>query len=79
MKKPTSVIRRRAWFLSISLALSAQAMAVRRHGCPMMMVMAVMAETLHLFSPYRQLRRIVKSILSARAAAQRRYATALRW
>jgi hypothetical protein len=32
----------------ISLALLNQAMAVRRHGCPMMMVMAVMAEILHL-------------------------------
>jgi len=48
-KKPTSVIRRRAWVVSsICLALSVQAMAIRRHGCPMMMVMAVMAEGLHL-------------------------------
>jgi hypothetical protein len=49
MKKPTSVIRRRAvYFFLISGRLS-QAMAIRRHGCPMMMVMAVMAEALHLF------------------------------
>jgi hypothetical protein len=26
-----------------------QAMAVRRHGCPMMVVMTVMAAALHLF------------------------------
>jgi hypothetical protein len=26
-----------------------QAMAVRRHGCPMMMVVTVMAKALHLF------------------------------
>jgi hypothetical protein len=49
MKKPTSVIRRRAWvFFSISLAELVQAIAVRRHGCPMMVVMTVMAEAMHL-------------------------------
>jgi hypothetical protein len=31
-----------------------QAMAIRRHGCPMMMVMAVMAEALHLLPNYGQ-------------------------
>jgi hypothetical protein len=50
MKKPTSVTRRRAWvFLSDLSGQSAQAIAVRRHGVPMMMmVMTVMAEALHL-------------------------------
>jgi hypothetical protein len=33
----------------ISLADLAQAMAVRRHGGPVMMVVTVMAEALHLF------------------------------
>jgi hypothetical protein len=32
----------------ISLAFLDQAMAVRRHGCPMMMVVPMMAEILHL-------------------------------
>jgi hypothetical protein len=36
-------------FLEISLAVLAQAMAVRRHGVPMMMVVTVMAVALHLF------------------------------
>jgi len=35
--------------LSISLAVLVQAMAVRRHGGSMMVVMAVMAAVLHLF------------------------------
>jgi hypothetical protein len=49
MKKPTSVIRRRAWVFLFDLSgRLVQAMAVRRHGCPMMMVVAVMAEGLHL-------------------------------
>jgi hypothetical protein len=38
-----------------------QAMAVRRHGCPMMMVMAVMAEALHLLPTYGQTPDGVKS------------------
>jgi hypothetical protein len=41
--------------LGVSFDLSGrlvQAMAVRRHGCPMMMVMAVMAEALHLLPSY---------------------------
>jgi hypothetical protein len=49
MKKPTSVIRRRAWVFPSDLSgRLLQAMAVRRHGCAMMVVMAVMAEALHL-------------------------------
>src|ERR1035441_794306 len=55
MKKPTSVIRRRAWVFLFDLSgRLAQAMAVRRHGCPMMMVVAMIAEALHLFSRYGQ-------------------------
>jgi hypothetical protein len=41
---------RRAWYLSDLDGCSVQAMAVRRDGDPMMVVMAVMAEALHLFS-----------------------------
>src|SRR5579863_1340441 len=53
MKKPTSVIRRRAWVFLFDLSgRLVQAMAVRRHGCSMMMVVAVMAEALHLLSKY---------------------------
>jgi hypothetical protein len=54
-EKPTSVIRRRAlvFLFDLSGRLD-QAMAVRRHGCPMVMVVAVMAEALHLFSRYGQ-------------------------
>jgi hypothetical protein len=48
MKKPAGVGRRRARCASlISLAFSAQAMAVRRHGISMVVMMAVMAEALH--------------------------------
>jgi len=39
-------------FLSDLSGRLLQAMAVRRHGCPMMMVMAVMAEVLHLLPSY---------------------------
>jgi hypothetical protein len=53
MKKPTSVIRRRAWLLLSDLSgRLLQAIAVRRHGCSMMMVVAVMAGALHLFPNY---------------------------
>ncbi len=49
MKKPACVGRRRAGdSFQISLADLAQAMAVRRHGSPMMMVMTMMAVALHL-------------------------------
>jgi hypothetical protein len=49
-EKARQLHRRRAWvFLLISLAALFQAMAVRRHGCPMMVVMAVMAGALHLY------------------------------
>jgi hypothetical protein len=41
---------RRAWYLSDLDGRSVQAMAVRRHGDPMMMGMAGMAVALHLFS-----------------------------
>ena len=51
MKKPACVGRRRAVF-QISLADSDQAMAVRRHGIPMMMVVTMMAVALHLFKTY---------------------------
>jgi hypothetical protein len=49
MKKPAGMGRRRAWgfFLDLSGRLL-QAMTVRRHGCSMMMVVAVMAVALHL-------------------------------
>jgi hypothetical protein len=61
MKKPPSVIRRRAWLLLSDLSgRLLQAMAVRRHGCPMMMV-AVMAEALHLFPNYGKHAAAVKS------------------
>jgi hypothetical protein len=49
MKKPAGLV---AGGLCVSLDLSGrlvQAMAVRRHGVPMMMVVAVMAVALHLF------------------------------
>jgi hypothetical protein len=50
MKKPAGVIRRRAWGFLVDLSgRLAQAMAVRRHGCPMMMVVTMMAEGLHQF------------------------------
>jgi hypothetical protein len=41
---------RRAWWFLISLAFSVQAMAVRRHGGPVMMVVTVMAVALHLLN-----------------------------
>ncbi len=51
MKKPAGVGRRRAVVILFDLSgRLVQAMAVRRHGCSMMMVMAVMAEPVHLFS-----------------------------
>ncbi|HUX45723.1 MAG TPA: hypothetical protein VMV57_13315, partial [Terracidiphilus sp.] len=37
----------------ISLALLPEAAAVRRHGCPMMMVVTVMAAGLHLITKIR--------------------------
>jgi hypothetical protein len=37
------------YFFSISLAVLVQAMTVRRHGCSMMVVMAVMEAGLHLY------------------------------
>jgi hypothetical protein len=49
-EKARQLHSRRAWvFLPISLAALIQAMAVRRHGYPMMVVMAVMAGALHLY------------------------------
>jgi hypothetical protein len=49
-EKARQLHRRRAWvFLLISLAALLQAMAVRRHGCPMMVVKTVMAGALHLY------------------------------
>jgi hypothetical protein len=49
-KKPACVGRRRAGVsFQISLADLVQAMAVRRHRGPMMMVVTVMAVDLHLF------------------------------
>ena len=53
--------------LGVSFDLSgrlAQAMAVRRHGCPMMVVMAMMAEQLHLLSKLKASPRLVKSNLA---------------
>ena len=53
MKKPTSVFAGGlVYFLSDLSGRLLQAMAVRRHGCPMMMVVAVMAEALHLLPNY---------------------------
>jgi hypothetical protein len=50
MKKPTSFSRRRACVFLLDLSgRLLQAMAVRRHGRLMMMVVAEMAEALHLF------------------------------
>jgi hypothetical protein len=50
MKKPAGFGRRRACVFLFDLSgRLLQAMAVRRHLCPMMMVVAVMAEALHLF------------------------------
>jgi hypothetical protein len=49
MKKPAGLV---AGGLCVSLDLSGrllQAMAVRRHGVPMMMMVTVMAVALHLF------------------------------
>jgi hypothetical protein len=49
-KKPASFIAGGlGYFFLISLAALLQAMAVRRHGCPMV-EMAVMAGALHLYS-----------------------------
>jgi hypothetical protein len=49
--KARRLLRRRAfWFFDLSGRLiQIQAMAVRRHGCPMMVVMTVMAAAEHLF------------------------------
>jgi hypothetical protein len=53
-KKPTSVIAGGLGISEISLAvLLDQAMAVRRHGVSMMVVMAVMVAGLHLSSKLR--------------------------
>jgi hypothetical protein len=47
--KARRLLRRRAfWFFDLSGRL-VQAMAVRRHGFPMMVVMTVMAAAVHLF------------------------------
>jgi hypothetical protein len=48
MKKPAGVGRRRARILPDLSGRLVQAMAVRRHGVSMMMVMPVMAAALHL-------------------------------
>jgi DNA uptake protein ComE-like DNA-binding protein len=49
MKKPAGVDRRRAWVFLLDLSgRLLQAMAVRRHLGPVMMVMTVMAVALHL-------------------------------
>jgi hypothetical protein len=48
-QKAHRLLCRRAFgFFDLSGRL-VQAMAVRRHGCPMMVVMTVMAAALHLF------------------------------
>jgi hypothetical protein len=49
VKNPPALVAGGLVFLEISLADLAQAMAVRRHGGPMMMVVTVMAVALHLF------------------------------
>jgi hypothetical protein len=51
MKKPAGVGRRRAVVILFDLSgRLVQAMAVRRHGCRMMMVVTMMAVALHQFS-----------------------------
>jgi hypothetical protein len=48
VKKPTGCVAGGlGYFFDLSGRLLLQAMAVRRHGCSMMMVMDVMAEALH--------------------------------
>jgi hypothetical protein len=47
-KAPRLLCRRALGFFDLSGRLF-QAMAVRRHGCHMMVVMTVMAAALHLF------------------------------
>jgi hypothetical protein len=47
-KSPPALVPAGFGFFDLSGRL-VQAMAVRRHGCPMMVVMTVMAAALHLF------------------------------
>jgi DNA uptake protein ComE-like DNA-binding protein len=55
MKKPNGVVAGGLGAsFQISLAVLVQAMAVRRHGCSMMVVMAVMEAGLHLIKSYWQ-------------------------
>ena len=66
MKKPAGFSRRRACVYLFDLSgRLLQAMAVRRHGCPMMIVVAVMAEALHLFPSYRQAAALSNPIFGA--------------
>jgi hypothetical protein len=52
-QKARRLLRRRASnFFKISLAFLAQAIAVRRHIGPVMVMMTVMAVALHLFQRY---------------------------
>jgi hypothetical protein len=49
VKKPTGLAAGGLWVLRSLSGRLVQAMAVRRHGCPMMVVMTVMTAALHLF------------------------------
>jgi hypothetical protein len=54
IKKPAGVGRRRARIASFDLSgRLLQAIAVRRHGYPMMVVMTVMAVDLHLLKKHK--------------------------
>jgi hypothetical protein len=48
IKSPPALVPAGFGFFDLSGRL-VQAMAVRRHGCPMMVVMTVMAAVVHLF------------------------------
>jgi hypothetical protein len=54
MKKPAGLNRRRAWYLSDLSGRLLQAIAIRRHGGPMMMVVTEMAVVLHLSITVRE-------------------------
>jgi len=53
-KSPLALVAGGLLNLSICLASLHQAIAVRRHGGPMMMVVTVMAVALHLFQTIRE-------------------------
>jgi hypothetical protein len=53
-KKARQLSRRRAWYLSDLDGRLVQAIAVRRHGGPVMMMVTVMAEALHLLQKLRE-------------------------